>query len=491
MGVLFLVAASAYLFGNLLVGFLPQLILSAGLLLCAGMLVIGVVSTWRLAFVGIMALALGWLGYAHASHELAGWQALDATMVYTGKVQVVKREVAKTWYQPVTLEPIIPKLAQESRILWRAPRTFETKPGDQLVLTCSLSRPENFDPRFDYRTYLAAHGVGYVCERAGESEELPRAPSWRRALFTIQQALEGQIVKALPEPAAGLLQGLFLGGSDTLPQALNDQFRRAGLSHIVAVSGYNMTLVAFAVLFLALLSGLWRRTATLLAMLGIFVFLLLIDSSAASLRAALMVWIVFLAFFLDRPTHAVNGLVLAGLLMTVENPLIVRYDVGFQLSFLATLALIVASPWLERLVRGQAWWQRLVLIPLSTLAIESFILPVMAFHFGTVNLLGPLANTLVLPLIPLVMLLGFLTLLIGSVIPVLAPVVAFPTWLILMSIIWVAEHIGALPWSTSTGWYPSIWLLSGWYVVLSGVLWYSRKLHYAYALRMDQSSRSH
>lgn len=484
MHTLFLAASAGYLLGNLFVGF-PSSDVWPGLLVgAAASIGWGVLMTWRGAAAGLLFFGACFLGYSVVQSERAQWETWPATKLLASDVVVIKRQPAKLWYQPMvvrsTESPAIPD------ILWRAPRTLEVTPGDRLFLICELKRPENFDPHFNYALYLATQDIGYVCERAHESRLLVHdITKWRSRLDRIQTTIRERMTEALPEPAAGLLQGLFLGGDDALPQSLQDAFRRAGLSHVVAVSGYNMTLVAFAVLFMALLSGLSRPAATLCAMIGIFIFLLLIDTSAASLRAALMAWIVCLAYFLGRPAQAFGSLSMAALVMAMAHPLIVRYDVGFQLSFLATLALIAGSPWLEYLARRRHWLWKFSLVPLSTIIIELFIVPVVAFHFGTVSLLGPIANTFVLPLIPVVMLLGFLLMLVGWLLPPLLPVLTLPVWWILLFIINVAESIGRLPWNALTGWIPSTWFFIGWYLVLTLIVWYSRKLLYAYALRMD------
>ncbi len=223
----------------------------------------------------------------------------------------------------------------------------------------------------------------------------------------------------------------------------------------------------------------------LFATIGILVFLLLIDTSSASIRAAFMAWIVAFAFFVGRPANAWNGLFLAGLLMAIYNPLLVRYDVGFQLSFLATLALIAASPWFEELMRREGWHWKILVLFLSTVVIELFIFPVLAFHFGTITLLAPLANLLVLPLIPVVMALGFLMFSLGAFIPFIGNLLAFPVWMILIFIIKIGEIFGSLSWSMLGNLTPSVPFLIAWYIVLAGAVWYSRKSQYRYALRMD------
>lgn len=476
--------SGGYLLGHLLIGFDQGELFWLWLLLLALGIAASVLISWRVGLLWILALFLSALGFERASHTVSQWGELPETLTGEHTVMVIKREPVKAFFQPLTLAPIR-EGAIPAHILWRAPKTVELMPGQVLHFNCDLKRPENFDPHFDYRTYLATKKIGYVCDEATQYAVLSEESQWRRGLFQFQTTLKERMHKFLPDPAAGLLEGLFLGGDDSLSKSVVENFRRAGLSHIVAVSGYNMTLVAFAVLFLALLSGLWRKTATLLAVFGIVGFLLLIDTSAASIRAAFMAWIVFFAFFVGRPGNAWNGLFLAGLIMASLNPLLVRFDVGFQLSFLATLALITASPYFERLLRRKGLgWKSLTLL-LSTLVIELFIFPILAFHFGTLSLMAPFANLVALPLIPLTMALGFLMLFLGTIIPFLGTLLSFPVWLLLTFLIQVGEWFGRPSWSTVANLEPTLSFMVLWYLVLAGAVWYSRKSLYRYALRMD------
>ncbi len=484
MGRIFLWGSGGYLLGNLLIGFDRSEILSVLLLALAFTLAGGSLFSWRKSLLLLLALIFCGIGFWRATSYDKSWESLPQTVDQSVEGVILKREGEKSFYQPLILAP-----GEEGeitkKILWRAPRTADLSPGDRIQLHCLLKRPENFDQHFDYVRYLATQGIGYICDEETSFEILSGKDIWRAKLFSVQSSLREQIYFFLIDPAAGLLEGLFLGGDDGLSKELSEHFRRAGLSHIVAVSGYNMSLVAFAVLLLALLSGLWRKTATLLATIGIFVFLLLIDTSTASIRAAFMAWIVFFAFFVGRPASAWNGLFLAGLIMTLQNPLLVRYDVGFQLSFLATLALVASGPWLELLVRRERWhWKGIVLL-LSTIIIEIFIFPVLAFHFGTVTFLAPLANLFVLPLIPIAMALGSLMLFSGIFMPLVGNILSFPVWALLTFIIKIGEMFGAWSWNVIDSLKVSLWFIIAWYIVLAAVVWYSRKSLERYVLRMD------
>ncbi|MGB4943112.1 MAG: ComEC/Rec2 family competence protein, partial [Candidatus Moraniibacteriota bacterium] len=389
-----------------------------------------------------------WLGIAWYAHAFERWHTLPETVEYTGPVEIIERGEVKVFYRPLTLRPI-DETWSGGDILYRAPIDMAGQPGGRLDFQCVLSRPKNFEPGFDYRLLLATRGTGYVCERGGSATELPdRDSHLRTALYRIQSGFRTRITALIPEPEAGLLVGLLIGGNDTLAPETKAAFARAGLSHIVAVSGYNMSVVAEGLVILALVFGLWRRFAVGLAVIGLAGFLLIIDGSAASLRAALMAWLAFGAYFVGRPAASWNGLLLAGASMLVINPLLIRFDVGFQLSFLATLALLVFARSFETFECFRHWYGKLAALFLTTVIIELFTLPVIGSTFGTVSLIAPVANVIVLPLVPFAMFVGTGIIAVSALWPGLGFLFVPLVWLPLTAIIRTAEELASIPWSS-------------------------------------------
>lgn len=474
-----------YLLGSLLIN-TPGHILWPGVLLALAISLAGWMITRGIWAFKSIALILGiFIGYVAVQNVVKHEAQLVQEVSFDGEALVVDKEETKSWYQPIRLRPFQDEF--QADILFRAPRSLEVTPGERIRLQCELQRPKNFDERFDYTRYLMMQGIGYICEHGhGEQGQIVDS-AWRHFLFATQSVVRKEIGEFLPDPAAGLLQGLFLGGDDSLPKSISESFRRAGLSHVVAVSGYNMTLVASVFLVAALAIGLWRRAAVILALVGVGCFMALIDTSAASIRAAIMTFIIMFAYLIGRPHQMLSSLIIAGSFMALMNPLIVRYDIGFQLSFMATAALATILPWAELLLKKthRAW--RLLSLPGTTLVISLFIDPIVAFHFGTVSIVSPIANTLVLPLIPLAMIFGFALVIVGWCLPLLVPIILFPTWLVLMSIVWIASLAGSLSLASLENLYvrePILWI---WALVLLGGVWYSRKSFYAYVFRMDRS----
>ncbi|MFA9262929.1 MAG: ComEC/Rec2 family competence protein, partial [Undibacterium sp.] len=218
----------------------------------------------------LLALMVGMFSYARTFEH---WQSLPETFQFSGPVEIRERGEAKVFYRPVTLRPLSDDWSS-GEVLYHAPIDFSIQPGERLSFSCSLIRPRNFEPGFDYRNLLASRGTGYTCERGGKWEVLDSDDFSLQGMLAAEQArLQEAISNLIPEPESGLLIGLLIGGGDNLAPETKSAFARAGLSHIVAVSGYNMSVVAEGLVLLALITGLWRRWAVSVAVVGLVFFL--------------------------------------------------------------------------------------------------------------------------------------------------------------------------------------------------------------------------
>ncbi len=434
------------------------------------------------SFIGLLALSSGIFFYQQAFDR---WQRLPETIGFSGAVEIVERGEVKVFYRPVTLRPLDEDW-YGGDILYRAPIDMAALPGEEVAFECMLSRPKNFEPGFDYRSLLASRGVGYACDRAGTAELLPSTGFSLRKLFaTIQSGFRRAIADIVPEPEAGLLSGLLVGGSDTLAPETKAAFAQAGLSHIVAVSGYNMSIVAEGLVVFSLIFGAWRKWAVAVAIIGLAFFLLVIDGSAASLRAALMAWLAFGAYFFGRPAASWNGLMIAGAGMLFFNPLLIRYDVGFQLSFLATLALLIFSRSFETFAFFRQWYGKVAALFLTTIVIELFTLPIVVSTFGTFSVVAPFANALVLPLVPIAMFIGIGAVVLSGLVPALGIFITPLVWLPLTAIIRLAEGLARIPGASLEGLdMPASFALL-WYAGLAATVLLLEYFRKRYVLGMD------
>lgn len=276
-----------------------------------------------------------------------------------------------------------------------------------------------------------------------------------RAMLALKERGRAAIATALPEPHAALLTGILLGDDSGLPRTLKEDFRATGMTHIIAISGFNIAVI-IGLLDLVTAPALPRRTAAVVIMTLILGYAVLVGAGASVVRAALM-GVSYLAGLrlLGRPTLAVAGLFAAAFLMTLADPHAV-WDIGFQLSFAATLGLMVfAGPWSRRLERGVAavfaaetrpWitkWATEILI--VTLAAQVLTIPLLLYHFGRLSLASLPANLLVLPVQPMVMLTGGVAMLAGALSPAAGQIIGPPAWLFLEYTIGVIRMLAQMP----------------------------------------------
>ncbi len=457
------------------------------LLFCAGALSIAVFAVFpKREVIYSVLIVLLWFGGATLSvRALHGFQNLtDFSDAVQGEVRVILDPLERDLYQQVVVRFV--KCANEAcpvqAVLWQAPLSSKIGAGDRLDFSCHLEIPKNFTPDFDYRMYLAKDGIGYLCRKA-EATVLPgdwkgQLRSW---LYVPKHVLEGALSRALSEPEAGLAKGLLLGGDSYLPKALKNSFASVGLTHIIAVSGYNITLIAEMLLIVGLGLGLWRRQAIWGALFGIIFFIFMIGLPASALRAGTMAGVVFIAWQTGRLARPINALLLAGGGMLLFHPLLLRYDLGFQLSFLATLALLWITPYYEYFAPEGWVAKKIGEVLIMTVAVLLFVLPVTLFNFHFFSPFILVSNVLVI-LVPFAMATSFGAAILFLVVPGAHLFVSWVAFGLLTAITRSVEFLGALDGARMTVAGFGLLHLCFWYVllilaILAGRYWFAKKLY--------------
>lgn len=322
--------------------------------------------------------------------------------------------------------------------------------GQRLVITGTLETPPIYDD-FNYREYLAAQGVRSVMQRPTIALLSGQGGDWlTHSLLTISHRLRRVVELILPQPEAGLLQGILLGASKALPADTAESFRLAGLTHILVVSGFNISILMQLILILAQ-KALRRKLALGVALVGITFFGLLVGFSAPVVRAWLMGALTIAALLTGRKAHALTSLAVASLIMTAINPLTL-WSVSFQLSFAATLALIVVDPVISKtfealIVKARAgkFWLFLARLSTTTMAAQLLTLPLIWHYFGQISLVALVANLLVLPVQPLILAAGAAITAVGSIFLAAGRILAYLLWPWLRYTILVTNWLGHLP----------------------------------------------
>ena len=305
-------------------------------------------------------------------------------------------------------------IATNDRILVSGPDWIRPRLGQWLLVHGKIQQPKNFAD-FDYIGYLAKEGIHatmyfptYDVPQRDEASRTTRVMLWVQSrLAALRSALKDSIAFAVPQPEAGYLAGILVGAKGNVSAELKDAFARTGTSHIVAISGYNITIIA--TLLMMMLAPLGVRRAYWASVLVIVLFTILVGAGASVVRAAIMGVMAMTAQRLGRLNDASIALVFTAGVMCFYNPLVLRWDVGFQLSFLAFAGIVYVQPLLEPLVLRLVRFSSLASLIATTLAAQIMVLPLLLNVFGTLAVYTLPVNILVLPLVPVAMALGFVT----------------------------------------------------------------------------------
>ena len=347
--------------------------------------------------------------------------------------------------------------------------------GEHIRIRGKLLTPP-VNEEFSYLEYLARQGIHSYITQA----EITRLPGNEgniiyRIIYKFKDKTLANIYKIFPDPEASLLAGILLGVDTGLPKNLQEAFKNTGTAHIIAISGFNIAIIAG--LFFTLFSRLFGHSrGTFTAILGIIIYTFLVGADAAVVRAAIMGSISLTIRLFGRRNDGLNALMLSATGMTLLNAY-VPWDVGFQLSFFATLGLILyAEPfqnWAVNMIErftspGNA---QKIASPISeyillTLAAQLTTLPIMAYHFKRISLVSLFANPFILPVQPAVMIVGGIAVILSLIWLPLGALTAYAAWPFVAYTIRAVELFDLLPRGVIVLGNVSLWLVILFYVAL-------------------------
>lgn len=351
----------------------------------------------------------------------------------------------------------------------------DLKLGQEVVVTGKLSQPESFETdtgrEFDYKNFLRARGIVGMVQYAIVAPTGVMSNSVRTKLSQLKRHYLTTIAKYLPEPESSLAGGITVGANDALGQENDDLFRRIGLTHIVVLSGYNVAIVVLALSTALAYLPYWLSAGVLIG--GIWLFVLLVGGSATIVRAGIMAMIAVISRLYGSQISGLSMLSIAVTLMVIHNPLIVLYDPSFQLSVLATIGIIVVTPILEPYFTRIPKIMGLREIVVTTLATQLTVIPWIVYLIGDFSIVSPLANVLVLPIIPVAMG-AVLFLYVFSSIPIVPIIATFVSYLFLSYVFKVSEMVGSWKFASLTLPPISIWLVV---ILYALIIIFLQKLH--------------
>jgi len=275
--------------------------------------------------------------------------------------------------------------------------------GDELRM-CFEDKNASFIEE-GYGKYLKSRYQTNYLIKDPEVEVTSRGEGTIRGLFDLSLYLSREIKELFPGDKGVLAKGLLFGGSEDFTSRFQQNLKNSGTSHLVAVSGYNVSIIT--IILFGFLRNLFSRRFAAASTLGLLIcFCVMTGVSASVVRASIMGFLYVVAKIIGRRGAIANSLFVAAFAMIILNPYSI-WDVGFQLSFAATLGLVLLEEPLRILLFGRFFkmTQGEVISSLTaTLSAQLFTLPILLFSFGQISAIAPLANVLILPIVPWAML---------------------------------------------------------------------------------------
>ena len=307
--------------------------------------------------------------------------------------------------------------------------------GDAVSATGALEKPQNLG-EFDFITYLKKEGIRttmfYPIIRITNYElRITDLENFKvglyKKIFGVKRNFESAVSRSVSEPNAAFINGILLGSRQNIPEDLKEAFNKTGTTHILAISGYNIMIISWAVLT-GLTVFFKRRTAFWLSVVVVCLFVILTGASASVIRAAVMGLLLLFANGYGRLYDPKNSIILAGAAMVWLNPFALVFDIGFQLSFAAALGLMYLYPRIDNKLKKLSKLGNLKEIFLMTLSAQIAVAPLLIYYFKNFSLVSLPANVLILPFLPAAMLSGFIAGLAGMVFLPLGQIAGWFAW---------------------------------------------------------------
>lgn len=320
--------------------------------------------------------------------------------------------------------------------------------GDRLEVRCLLQKPQNKE--FAYDRYLARLEIYSICKRTF-IKRLASGQGNRIYLCLLElKKLSYETAQLyLPEPTASLALPVVFGSGE-IDDDISDSFRRTGLTHIMAVSGFNVSLLAALLSIVLAYTGLGRRLIFYISASAIAAYVAIVGAPASAVRAGVMSIFLLLALTVGRLVSIPRLVIIVAVITLIMNPRSLRDDIGWQLSFLALLGLVYILPymqkWTTNIIRGRGKFIAEAI--LATVAAQLATAPIIIYNFGQFSIIAPLANVLVVWMIPVLTVSVMLALPLAALFPALGEALFFLPWLMVKYIFTIVGVLSGLPWAS-------------------------------------------
>jgi competence protein ComEC len=366
-------------------------------------------------------------------------------------VGVVSREVERGFDKSQITVDVLEEGKPVGKVLISADKYSVFGYRDKIKVTGWIEVPQKLN-NFDYAGYLSKDGISAIMSfpemtiiQKGYYENVFQKVA--HSTYSFKNRMGEEIRKYIPSNLSPILEGLILGNDSKMDKEMKDKLSKSGLSHIIAISGSHIVLFSAMLFEVLLFLGLWRKQAQVGAIAFTFFYVFLVGLPASAVRAGIMVSLLFLSQIIGRQSFNLRTLVLAGTLILFQNPLLLKFDLGFQLSFLAVLGLILMGPvfnrWLNKIFKDRLNFIRE--LTAMTLSAQVFTLPLLVSSFGYFSSVSLISNILAVPLSPLLMALGLLLPLVSMVVPFLGWIVSIPCTVLLWCLLMIINISSRVP----------------------------------------------
>lgn len=351
--------------------------------------------------------------------------------------------------------------------------------SDLLKISGKIERPMDFD-EFDYEMYLARYRIFALVKynkfdpSAVGVQKISSGTGNKvfKLIYMLRTKIFSNFKKLFTEPHAGILSAIVLGLKRAIPSDFMERLRIIGLSHIMVISGFHVAVMIK--IFQSITTSWSKKLVFLIGSLFLISFVVLTGGAPSVVRASIMAWLFLLAPILGRKGRITNILALTVFLMILENPLILVYDVSFQLSVLAVLGLIYLMPIFDKLVKR---FGEIVGSAISaTLSAQIMTLPLILVSFGRISVVAPLTNVIVTPFLPLIIPYGIIIAILSFISLKFTFVLSWPLTLLLKYIVIITDFFSSIRFSSieiSVG----QWIIPLYFLILIPLLWIYYKRH--------------
>ncbi len=367
--------------------------------------------------------------------------------------------------------------SMEGKILAVVSKYSKYEYGDTLEIKGKLKTPQEFED-FNYKDYLAKDGIfSVVYYPEIKVLEKNKGNFFYSKVLQFKNKLREVVYNVLSPPKSSILGAMILGDKNRMSQDLKEKLNIVGLRHITAVSGMHVVILTSILMSFLLGIGFWRGQAFYLTIIIICLFVLMTGAQSSAVRAGIVGGLFLLGQKIGRESVSFRSIVFAAFLMLLFNPLLLRYDVGFQLSFLAVLGILYLSPFFKKILKflPEENFFNLRSILTMTFSAQIFTLPVLIYNFGRVSIIAPLINVLILPFVSWVMILGFSFAFVGMIYFPLGWLLSFFCWFLLSYIIKVIDVFSSFSFSTLSFKISWFWLIFSYFVLIVFVFFFQKK----------------